>query len=261
MCLRRAALNHRADFCPLEASASSRLEARPCTVERERVLGIDACKPGWIGVTLDDGGTSAYFSTQVSDLAGQAQADGPILVVAIDMPIGLPDRGRRAADVLARAAVGPLRSSVFMTPVRAALEADDHRSAVAVNRKLAGEGISVQAFGLKTKLFQVESWVREAGYRVVEVHPEVCFAQLAGAPLSLRKATWAGAERRRDLLAHAGVTLAGDLGVAGRAAAVDDVLDAAVAAWTARRVARGEARSMPDPPEAFTDGLPCAIWA
>jgi predicted RNase H-like nuclease len=96
----RAALNHCADF-PLEASASSRLDARPCTVERERVLGIDACKPGWIGVTLDDGGTSAYFSTQVSDLAGQAQADGPILVVAVDMPIGLPDRGRRAADVLA----------------------------------------------------------------------------------------------------------------------------------------------------------------
>ncbi len=187
-------------------------------MERERVLGIDACKPGWIGVTLDDGGTSASFSTQVSDLAGQARAGGPILVVAIDMPIGLPDRGRRAADVLARAAVGPLRSSVFMTPVRAALEADDHPSAVAVNRELAGEGISVQAFGLKTKLFQVESWIREAGYRVVEVHPEVCFAQLAGAPLSVRKATWAGAERRRDLLARAGVTLAGDLGVAGRAA-------------------------------------------
>jgi hypothetical protein len=56
------------------------------------------------------------------------------------MPIGLPDRGRRAADVLARAAVGPLRSSVFMTPVRAALEADDHPSAAAVNRELAGEG-------------------------------------------------------------------------------------------------------------------------
>jgi hypothetical protein len=36
-------------------------------VERERVLGIDACKPGWIGVTLDDGGTSAYFATQVLD--------------------------------------------------------------------------------------------------------------------------------------------------------------------------------------------------
>jgi predicted RNase H-like nuclease len=38
------------------------------------------------------------------------------------------------------------------------------------------------------------------------------------------------------------------------AAAIDDVLDAAVAAWSARRFAKGEATSMPDPPEVFIDG-------
>jgi predicted RNase H-like nuclease len=41
---------------------------------------------------------------------------------------------------------------------------------------------------------------------------------------------------------------------------VDDVLDAAIAAWTARRVARNEAQAMPDPPEVFSDGIPSAIW-
>ncbi len=68
------------------------------------------------------------------------------------------------------------------------------------------------------------------------MHPDVSFAELAGAPLTVCKSTWAGAEYRRQLLADAGVLLAGDLGEAGRRVAVDDVLDAAVAAWTARRV-------------------------
>jgi len=49
-------------------------------------------------------------------------------------------------------------------------------------------------------------------------------------------------------------------GEVGAEVAVDDILDAAVAAWTARRVARGQALSMPDPPEIFSDGLLCAIW-
>jgi predicted RNase H-like nuclease len=45
---------------------------------------------------------------------------------------------------------------------------------------------------------------------------------------------------------------------AGRAAA-DDVLDAAVAATSAERKARGDARTLPaDPPT--HDGRPVAIW-
>jgi predicted RNase H-like nuclease len=59
----------------------------------------------------------------------------------------------------------------------------------------------------------------------------------------------------------AGIVLPDDLGSAGRAAAVDDVLDAAAAAWTARRVAHGQAHPLPDPPEHLTDGRTAAIWA
>ncbi len=225
--------------------------------ESERVLGVDACRVGWVGVALEHGVTHTYVAANIADLADRAVLDGSVDVVAVDMPIGLPDRGRRQADILARAAVGPRRSSVFMTPVRAAMEASDHASAGVLNRERAGEGLSVQAFSLKPKILQVQQWVRETSLRVVEVHPEVSFAQLAGGFLNLRKSTWAGAERRRALLAAAGVVLADELGEAGT---VDDILDAAVAAWTARRVARGQALSMPDPPEVFSDGLSCAIW-
>jgi len=126
--------------------------------------------------------------------------------------------------------------------------------------RLAGEGISRQAFALQRKILQVDRWVRQTRHRVVEVHPEASFAQLAGAPLEARKSTWAGTALRRQLLAGAGIVLPEDLGPAGEKAAVDDVLDAAVAAWTALRVTRDQARPHPDPPELFSDGLASAIW-
>jgi predicted RNase H-like nuclease len=226
-----------------------------------QVLGVDACRRGWIGIAVEDVVTGAYFAEDIQTLISQAEAGGPVAVVGIDMPIGLPDRGHRQADVLARAVIGPLWPSVFMTPVREALLAADHAAASAVNRALTGQGVSVQAFALKPKIFQVERWVRSTPARVVEVHPEVCFARLAGAPLTVRKSSWAGAERRRALLAGAGITLAGDLGRATEHAGVDDVLDAAAAAWAAWQVLLGCAAPLPNPPETFSDGWPSAIWS
>jgi predicted RNase H-like nuclease len=68
-------------------------------------------------------------------------------------------------------------------------------------------------------------------------------------------------QQRRRLLTSVGIDLDQDFGIAGALAGVDDMLDAAIAAWTARRYVAGEARPLPDPPETFTDGLPSAIWA
>lgn len=225
-----------------------------------RILGVDGCKAGWVGIVLPDGAVHPCFATTIGDLAEQASAAGPLDVVAIDMPIGLPDASRRRADVLARQLAGPRWASVFMTPVRAALAEEEFAAATAMNVRLAGEGISRQAHGLRTKILQVDRWARHAPHRVVEIHPELSFAWLAGAPLSASKSTWAGVVRRRRLLAGAGIVLADDLGLAGEKAGVDDILDAAAAAWTALRVADGQARAVPDPPELFSDGVPCAIW-
>ena len=163
-----------------------------------RVLGVDACRAGWIGVALSPGGIRAYFAARISDLVEEAGRDGPLGVVAIDIPIGLPDTGRRQADLLAREAAGPRWASVFMTPVRPALEAGDYTAAAVLSRRLAGEGISRQAFALRDKVLDVDQWARQAQPRVVEAHPEVSFAQLAGAPLLSRKSTWAGIARRRE---------------------------------------------------------------
>lgn len=224
-----------------------------------RVLGVDACRGGWVGICLDGGGGRAVFGTSIADVVANA-GDEALDVVAVDIPIGLPDNSRRRCDELAKKRIGARSSSVFMTPTRPALEAPTHAAAVVVNRELVQEGLSVQAFGLRHRLFEVEQWLPGAGCRVVEVHPEVCFAEMAGRPLLHSKSRWAGCEERRELLDKEGISLHGQLGAAGARAAVDDVLDAAAAAWTARRVAAGGAFSIPSQPEHFSDGWPCAMW-
>jgi predicted RNase H-like nuclease len=223
-------------------------------------MGVDACRAGWIGIVLDDSrGPVAHVSSTVTELIAVAEAGGVIDVVAIDIPIGLPDAGRRRADELARSMVGARAASVFMTPVRRALEAGSHVDAVRINRELAGEGTSIQAYGLRARILEVDRWIRQPRRRTVETHPELAFALMAGAPLGHAKTTLAGLEARGGLLRQQGIVLAGDLRPAGTR--VDDVLDAAAAAWSARRVAAGTALCLPDPPETFTDGWPCAIWA
>jgi predicted RNase H-like nuclease len=228
-----------------------------------QVLGVDACRTGWAGIGLSSGQARAYFAPGIRELADRAAADGPLLVIAIDIPVGLPDTGRRSADVLARKELKGRWPSLFITPVRAAVEADGYQAAAAENRRLAGEGLSRQAFALRAKILDVDQWLQagsQAPVRVVEAHPELSFAAMAGAPLRSRKSTWAGAVQRRTLLAQESIVLDGDLGLAGEQAGVDDVLDAAAAAWTARRVSQGSARCLPPSPEVFSDGLPAAIW-
>jgi len=224
-----------------------------------RVVGVDACKTGWIAVVLTDGADPhAHFLPMIDALrsvAPDAEA------VAIDIPIGLPVGGRREADVKAREFVGARRSSVFFTPVREAIEAETHALATRAAVDRTRSGISQQAYALGRKILEVERWLPSSACPVYEVHPEVSFAVLLGAPARAPKKTWAGMTERRRGLEAVGISLDRVGGVAAVRASVDDMLDGAVAAWTAARVARAEARSFPDPPPVDTSGRRVAIWA
>jgi predicted RNase H-like nuclease len=222
-------------------------------------VGIDACKTGWIAVALPkDGAVDAHFLRAIKDLA-VAVADAS--AIAVDIPIGLPDTGRRRADVEAKALLGPRRNSVFFTPVRLALEAPTHGTATALSLQLTGSGMSQQSYALASKIFEVEDWLPTAPCKVWEIHPEVSFAVLIGSPAKAPKKTWAGMIERRDALAAAGIPVDRLRGLAASRAAVDDMLDAAAAAWTATRLLQGTARPVPDPPEVDSSGRRIAIWA
>jgi predicted RNase H-like nuclease len=76
---------------------------------------------------------------------------------------------------------------------------------------------------------------------VIEVHPEVSFFELGHRPLPPKKRADGWAERRR-LLEEAGI----DVPAAAQRVREPDLLDATIAAWTARRYALGQALPLPD---------------
>jgi predicted RNase H-like nuclease len=205
-----------------------------------RVVGVDGYPKGWVAVSLVDGWfESARLFPEFKDVLA-AYPDAA--AIGVDIPIGQPALGEvRRADREAKRFVGPRHSSVFLTPPRAALEAKTHQEA------LAHAGLSRQAFALARKILEVDEAVARAGDRVHEVHPEVSFAAMAGRPLDAPKRSWRGLMRRRKLLAGKGVELPDDLASVD-AAAADDLLDAAVAAWSADRIARGVAKTLPKQP-------------
>ena len=226
------------------------------------VLGVDGCRSGWVGVVLAParpvvgvlGATIAELVEAASAAAGTLQAIG------IDMPIHPPEAGYRQADLAARAHLGRKASSIFPTPARSVLDAPSYADACAVARALDGRAISRQAWALRAKILEVGAWQPAAPWPVYEVHPEVSFSLLTGAPILAGKRRAAGLAARRQALSEAGIVAPTDLAEA-RGVAADDVLDAAVVAWSARRIAAGRARTFPDPPERLPDGRLDAIWA
>ena len=55
-------------------------------VNNWRVLGVDACKSGWIGIALSEGAVSAYAAAEIGGLVEEAAAGGPLAVIAVDIP-------------------------------------------------------------------------------------------------------------------------------------------------------------------------------
>lgn len=214
------------------------------------VAGVDGCATGWVvAVIADDRLVCVEHITTIAELTALAPG---LTVAGLDIPMAFPPaRTARAAELAARAALGPRRSSVFLTPPRAVLECDSYAEANALAKATHGAGLSKQAYQLRSKILEVGSWRARATIDAREVHPELSFSVLLGHPAVHSKKTWAGMVERRDALTAAGLDVGPVSAAAGRAA-VDDVLDAVVAAWSARRVARGDAlrfpadRSVPD---------------
>ncbi|HEX3221171.1 MAG TPA: DUF429 domain-containing protein [Nocardioides sp.] len=228
---------------------------------RPPVLGVDGCKAGWVGALLRGSSYDVLVAADIRALVEEARRRAPALgIVAIDIPIGLPDDRPRATDGEARRRLPVGRkSSVFPTPSRAAVEHTTHPEASAANRASVGVGLSVQAFHLVPKILDVDVFVRSGpSVTLVEAHPEVCFAEIDQACVIASKTTPEGGALRRAALRSVGLEPPAYGG--GQGYAADDLLDACAVAWTARRYAEGTAYSLPDPPEVFSDGIPAAIW-
>jgi predicted RNase H-like nuclease len=236
------------------------------------IAGVDGCPAGWVVAFLGEAGECHVV---VVERFADVFAGGTPAVVAVDMPIGLPERvgpAGRGPEAAVRPLLGSRQSSVFSVPSRAAVYADDFRAGcrAALATSEPPRMMSKQLFHITPKIREVDGFLRaapELSRHVFEVHPEVAFWRLNGEraltePKKVKgRPHGPGLAQRCDLLIGAGIpTQVIDQGPPA-GAAIDDLLDALACALTARRIKAGEARPFPDPPGRDAFGLPMAIWA
>jgi predicted RNase H-like nuclease len=238
------------------------------------LAGIDGCPSGWIVAfaRADLSEVRLRLTPRFIDVPTAPEAPA---VIAIDIPIGLPERagyGGRAAENAVRPLLGARQSSVFSVPSRAAIAAQDYREAcrIALATSEPPRKVSKQLFMLTPKIREVDAALRAdatLSQRVFEVHPEVAFWRLNGeAALSEPKKVKGrphepGLALRRCLLIKAGLPAAAVDASPPKGAGPDDLIDALACAAIARRIYTGEARPFPDPPERDAFDLLMAIWA
>jgi predicted RNase H-like nuclease len=238
------------------------------------LAGVDGCLGGWLVAFLRAQGDGAFLRMvpRFADVLSAAEAPA---IVAVDMPIGLPERtgaGGRAAENAVRPLLGARQSSVFSVPSRAAIYASDYRDAcrIALARSEPPRKVSKQLFNIAPKIREIDLCLRampEAAGCVFEVHPEVAFWRLNGQcalsePKKIKsRPHQAGLALRRRLLMSAGLPASLVNAAALRGAAADDMLDAMACAAIARRLYAGIAQPFPNPPPRDAFGLAMAIWA
>jgi predicted RNase H-like nuclease len=241
------------------------------------LAGVDGCAGGWIAAFVRANGDEVRLRI-VPRFADVLEAPEDPAVVAVDMPIGLPERtgtGGRAAENAVRPLLGRRQSSVFSVPSRAAIYAANYREACRIAQETSDppRKVSKQLFNIAAKIREVDEHLRSmpTARRVYEVHPEVAFWRLNGEhaldePKKIKGRPYEpGLALRRQLLIAAGLPSdavhARPFQVAGARAGPDDLLDALACAIIARRIHAGTARPFPDPPPYDAYGLPMAIWA
>jgi predicted RNase H-like nuclease len=219
-------------------------------------VGVDGYAKGWVAVVIN---TRRFVRADCfADFADLLAAYPKAKVIGVDMPIGLVDAPYRMADGAARDFLKGQASSVFNAPVRAALAASTYEAANRMSVKISNKGLSKQSYALFAKIREVDAHTKDA--RIHEVHPEVSFRLMHGDRLAHGKKTWGGLQSRLALLQRHGIELAESLGDAD-VVGIDDVVDAAAAAWSARRIAKGKARSFPEQrTQRDVSGREIAIW-
>ena len=231
------------------------------------ICGVDGCSLGWLAVSkeLPSGRISWSLHPGAERLFTEKAA---AQVIAIHIPIGLPERGPRLCDLEARQLLGAARgTSVFPAPIRPALSASTPDEASELRYKAEGQKMSRPAFRVLARVRDVDANLRKmpaSGTQVREVHPEVSFFFLAGGrPMRHGKKTEPGRSEREELLKPPfGHSVSDALGVSFYLqTTADDVLDAFAALWSAERILNGTCVTLPAAPLLDSFGLRMEIVA
>jgi predicted RNase H-like nuclease len=235
--------------------------------DRAMVAGIDGCPAGWIAILWDGG--DHLTSRLCSDFTAVMAL--PACIIAVDMPIGLPEKSGRPPEREVRARLGGRQSSVFAVPAAKAVLCGDYREACRVNLLHSDppRKVSKQCFHLFPKMREIDALIGPGDQsRIYESHPELAFWVMNGEtalplPKKVRSAPFMpGLELRQRLLRENGVPV--DKLVHNyrrRDVGADDLLDACACAFAAWRILNGRSMRFPANPPLNSRGLRMEINA
>jgi len=245
------------------------------------VAGVDGCKDGWVAAFCDpelQRQPEIEFFAKFADILTSRFAPE---IVAVDMPIGLPDRiegAGRGPEQAARKVLGRRASSVFSIPSRQAVYAvtrplkgmaeinagHDQAKAVASRTSSPSKRCTRQAFMIFPKIREIDDLMKaNTGLekRVREVHPELAFWSMNGqTPLSFGKKSVLGRAERIALLKSEGISEHAILAPPPKGVKDDDKIDALAALIVAKYIAADRGRPFPEKPERDSHKIEIAIW-
>ena len=230
---------------------SQRSGRRGPALPYEILAGVAPTPRGWVVAAAKLVGVSLYpeqpeLVTRFGDVVDHIPS---YAVVAVCAPIGLHDDwapGGRTCDREARRLLGwPRLGAIASAPARKDLLADDLAHGNVVMRRQAA------------RLAELDEEMEPHRQRsVYAVHPELSFFQLNGdQPVTGSRRTSAGRAERAALLAGRVQGIERVLGDESGIATANQLLDAGVALWTARRIAARAASRLPLDPEWDSSGL------
>lgn len=207
------------------------------------MAGVDGCKDGWI-VAIADHDRSTRVEL-VKDGFEKIARRTTLGITIVDIPIGLPERGARSADIDARKLLKDRGCCVFPAPVRALLSCNGYESMSAKRVAIDGKKVTRQTAAIVPKIAEVDRAInRRLQLKIREGHPEVSFASMnGGKAIPEKKKTRAGREARLALLRRSFPDVDG--WVSKFPTYKDDVIDAYAMLWTALRARNNCAQSLP----------------
>ena len=231
-----------------------------------KTAGLDGCKAGWVLISFTEGEAKYQVIRSEEDLKSAFEYYDRIFV---DMPIGLEDEEyTRECDRLLRKELGvEYAPSVFSPPIRPALDAPSYAEANITSFEYTEKKLSLQAWNITPKIKLLDSLLREHESwkeKVLESHPELLFQRLNGGMIFQKKNLKKGIRHRLELLRNQ-ESIADDffrdIKEEYRRSEVDedDIVDAMVLAYYAKKSEKDGIRTLPDPAPIDSEGLAKAI--
>lgn len=229
--------------------------------------GVDACKGGWVVAK-----SKTWPCREAPVLAICADFTSVIALtadckrVAVDIPIGLSTGKQiRRCDLEAKKLLsGHNTSALFYAPPRETLGAETPVEFQRLHRKARGIGAGLPVWGFLPKVIEANrAMTRELQNRIVEFHPELTWFRLAGENLETKHSQEGIAERKKVLRKFVPELerILRWKDFLGRAAAIDDLLDALVGIGVAKDSLRGSPCRLPNQAEQVDKkGLRMEIW-